>query len=78
MEDPSSGDCLPQGWTVEVKVRKNGRRDKYYFSPSSGLKFSSKVEVFRHLENARNKVGIQRVADNVCQQNLSFHGIVYV
>ncbi|KAL1319339.1 hypothetical protein HN51_071630 [Arachis hypogaea] len=65
MEDPSSGDCLPQGWTVEVKVRKNGRRDKYYFSPSSGLKFSSKVEVFRHLENARNKVGIQRVADNV-------------
>ncbi|XP_057762023.1 uncharacterized protein LOC130982162 isoform X3 [Arachis stenosperma] len=64
MEDPSSGDCLPQGWTVEVKVRKNGRRDKYYFSPSSGLKFSSKVEVFRHLENARNKVGIRRVADN--------------
>ncbi|KAK4283165.1 hypothetical protein QN277_000149 [Acacia crassicarpa] len=28
MADPNSDDRLPPGWTVEVKVRKNGRRDK--------------------------------------------------
>ncbi|XP_068502831.1 uncharacterized protein [Phaseolus vulgaris] len=45
MEKLNSDDQLPPGWTVEVKVRKNGKRDKYYFLPSSGLKFNSKVEV---------------------------------
>ncbi|RYR56248.1 hypothetical protein Ahy_A05g022001 isoform B [Arachis hypogaea] len=51
MEDPSSGDCLPQGWTVEVKVRKNGRRDKYYIDPASGYVFRSLRDVDRYLES---------------------------
>ncbi|XP_061346944.1 methyl-CpG-binding domain-containing protein 13-like [Gastrolobium bilobum] len=65
MEDPNSDDWLPPGWTVEVRVRKNGKRDKYYISPSSGLKFNSKVEVFRHLDYVQNKASIQRISHNV-------------
>ncbi|XP_041006776.1 methyl-CpG-binding domain-containing protein 13-like isoform X8 [Juglans microcarpa x Juglans regia] len=49
MTDQNSEDGLPPGWTVEVRVRKNGRRDKYYFAPSSGLKFDSRAKVFRYL-----------------------------
>ncbi|XP_018842922.1 methyl-CpG-binding domain-containing protein 13-like [Juglans regia] len=49
MTDQKSEDGLPPGWTVEVRVRKNGRRDKYYFAPSSGLKFDSRAKVFRYL-----------------------------
>lgn len=29
------------------------------------MKFNSRVEVFRHLDNAQNKVSIQRISDNV-------------
>ncbi|KAK7283655.1 hypothetical protein RIF29_13330 [Crotalaria pallida] len=67
MEDPNSDDWLPPGWTVEVRVRKNGKRDKYYIAPSSGLKLKSRVEVFRHLDHAQNKVSIQKISNNQCR-----------
>ncbi|KAF3433006.1 hypothetical protein FNV43_RR24108 [Rhamnella rubrinervis] len=38
-------DWLPPGWTVEVKLRNNGRKDKYYYASPSGPKFNSRVEV---------------------------------
>ncbi|KAK7813874.1 methyl-cpg-binding domain-containing protein 13 [Quercus suber] len=50
MTDQSSEDWLPTGWTVEVKVRRSGKKDKYYFAPSSRLRFSSKAEVSRYLK----------------------------
>ena len=49
---------------------------QYYFPPSSGLKFNSKVEVFRYLDNAQNKVSIQKISPNVCQENSSFDCII--
>ncbi|CAL5185286.1 unnamed protein product [Lathyrus oleraceus] len=61
MEDSDSVACLPPGWTVKVNVRKNGKKDKYYFPPSSDLKFNSIVSVFRYLNNAKNKAIIRSV-----------------
>ncbi|XP_027923245.1 methyl-CpG-binding domain-containing protein 13 isoform X1 [Vigna unguiculata] len=75
MEMSDSDDQLPPGWTVEVRVRKNGRRDKYYILPSTGLKFKSKVEVFRHLDNASNKVSIQKISPNVVVEKASAEGL---
>nr|KYP36842.1 hypothetical protein KK1_042006 [Cajanus cajan] len=75
MEEPNSDDWLPPGWTVEVRVRKNGKRDKYYFSPSNGLKFNSKVEVFRYLDNAQNKVSIQKISSNVVVEKAIAEGL---
>ncbi|TKY45151.1 Methyl-CpG-binding domain-containing protein 13 [Spatholobus suberectus] len=75
MEEPNSDDWLPAGWTVEVRVRKNGKRDKYYFSPSNGLKFKSKVEVFRYLDNAQNKVSIQKISPNVIVEKAIAEGL---
>ncbi|CAK8532602.1 unnamed protein product [Lathyrus sativus] len=63
MEDSDSVACLPPGWTVKVNVRKNGKKDKYYLSPSSDLKFNSIVGVFRYLNNAKNKAIIQSVSN---------------
>ncbi|KAA8533745.1 hypothetical protein F0562_031262 [Nyssa sinensis] len=51
VDQESSADWLPAGWTTEVKVRKDGRKDKCYVDPSNGLKFYSKPEVFRYLKN---------------------------
>ncbi|KAG4941725.1 hypothetical protein JHK87_045596 [Glycine soja] len=75
MEEPNSDCWLPPGWTVEVRVRKNGKRDKYYFPPSSGLKFNSKVEVFRYLDNAQNKVSIQKISPNVIVEKAIAEGL---
>ncbi|XAR71729.1 hypothetical protein NMG60_11018132 [Bertholletia excelsa] len=50
-EEKSPADGLPPGWTVEVRVRKNGKKDRCYTDPSNGLKFFSKPEVFRYLNN---------------------------
>ncbi|KAH7537997.1 hypothetical protein FEM48_Zijuj03G0152600 [Ziziphus jujuba var. spinosa] len=44
-------DWLPPGWTVEVKIRNNGRKDKYYHAPLDGPKFNSKAEVSRYLSS---------------------------
>lgn len=60
---------------MEVRVRKNGKRDKYYFPPSSGLKFNSKVEVFRYLDNAQNKVSIQKISPNVIVEKAIAEGL---
>ena len=30
MEDQNSDDWLPPGWTVQVRVRKGGKRDKVF------------------------------------------------
>ncbi|KAG2711183.1 hypothetical protein I3760_04G065100 [Carya illinoinensis] len=49
MTDQNSEDGLPPGWTVEVRVRKDGRKDKYYFAPSGGLRFDSRAKVIRYL-----------------------------
>ncbi|XP_057481282.1 uncharacterized protein LOC130768273 isoform X1 [Actinidia eriantha] len=50
-EEKSSEDLLPPGWTVEVRVRKNGKKDKCYTDPLNGFEFFSKPEVFRYLNN---------------------------
>lgn len=47
----SDSDALPEGWTVEVKVRKNGRKDKYYIDPLKGYIFQSRRDVLRYCEN---------------------------
>ncbi|XP_030536610.1 methyl-CpG-binding domain-containing protein 13 isoform X2 [Rhodamnia argentea] len=52
MADDSSDDWLPTGWTVDVRVKRSGRKDRLYTSPD-GLRFSSKVEVLRYLKTAR-------------------------
>ncbi|XP_038684434.1 methyl-CpG-binding domain-containing protein 13-like isoform X3 [Tripterygium wilfordii] len=52
MESKNTEDWLPAGWTVEVRVRKNGRKDKCYLAPSSGLKFNSRVQVSRYLNDS--------------------------
>lgn len=53
MTDQKSEDWLPTGWTVEVKVRNNGKRDKYYYDTASGHKFNSKAEVSRYLNTSQ-------------------------
>uniref|UniRef100_A0A5B6YMT6 MBD domain-containing protein n=1 Tax=Davidia involucrata TaxID=16924 RepID=A0A5B6YMT6_DAVIN len=51
MEDQkSSADWLPAGWTTEVKVRKDGRQDKYYTDPVSGYVFRSMKDIRRYLK----------------------------
>ncbi|CAM8893772.1 unnamed protein product [Rhodiola kirilowii] len=47
--DQEPEEWLPLGWTVKYKVRSDGRRDKFYFSPSGESQFNSKVGVCRHL-----------------------------
>lgn len=75
MEEQNSDDWLPPGWTVEVRIRKNGKRDKYYFSPSSVLKFNSKVEVFRYLNSAQNRISIQKISPNVIVEKAMAEGL---
>ncbi|KAH7867583.1 hypothetical protein Vadar_018358 [Vaccinium darrowii] len=53
-EQNSSADWLPPGWTVEVRKRKNGKRDTCYSDPSNKLKFFSKPEVLRYLNNTES------------------------
>ncbi|XP_022968221.1 methyl-CpG-binding domain-containing protein 13 isoform X2 [Cucurbita maxima] len=52
MMNQKSEEWLPPGWTVKVKVRKSGKKDKYYYEPSSQMKFNSRAEVFRYLKTA--------------------------
>ncbi|KAK9293326.1 hypothetical protein L1049_021318 [Liquidambar formosana] len=53
MSEQKSEEWLPPGWTVELKVRKNGKKDKCYIAPSRGLKFNSKAEVSRYLKDVQ-------------------------
>ncbi|XP_022140860.1 methyl-CpG-binding domain-containing protein 13 isoform X2 [Momordica charantia] len=52
MMNQNSEDWLPPGWTVKIKVRKSGKKDKYYFEPSSQMRFNSRAEVSRYLKTA--------------------------
>ncbi|XAR66212.1 hypothetical protein NMG60_11012358 [Bertholletia excelsa] len=54
-EQKAPADWLPPDWTVEVRVRKNGKKDKCYTDPSKALKFFSKPEVLRYLGNSETK-----------------------
>ncbi|KAK4363117.1 hypothetical protein RND71_018358 [Anisodus tanguticus] len=42
---------LPDGWKVEVKARKKGKKEKWYSDPSKGLEFCSKADVLRYLSS---------------------------
>ncbi|KAJ8536758.1 hypothetical protein K7X08_035159 [Anisodus acutangulus] len=42
---------LPDGWKVEVRARKKGKKEKWYADPSKGLKFCSKADVLRYLSS---------------------------
>ncbi|XP_039690920.1 uncharacterized protein [Medicago truncatula] len=64
MVHSNSDACLPPGWTVKVKVRKNGHKDKFYFPPSSDQKFNSMVGVLRYLDKAKNKASLQSISNN--------------
>lgn len=49
MADESSDEWLPSGWTVTVRVKRSGRKDRLYTSPD-GIRYSTKVEVLRYLK----------------------------
>ncbi|XVF09855.1 hypothetical protein REPUB_Repub07fG0132900 [Reevesia pubescens] len=50
MEDQTTDDWLPPGWKVDVRQRRNGKKDKCYYAPCGELRFISRAEVFRYLE----------------------------
>ncbi|XP_076945440.1 uncharacterized protein LOC143616509 [Bidens hawaiensis] len=55
---------LPEGWTVEVKVRQGGSstgmRYKCYTDPETGQKFFSKPQVLHHLAKTNRSAGKQK------------------
>lgn len=55
MEDQTSDDWLPPGWKVEVRQRRNGKKDKCYYAPCGELRFISRAEVVRYLEKCGSK-----------------------
>ncbi|KAM7531242.1 hypothetical protein LguiB_034652 [Lonicera macranthoides] len=69
----NSPDWLPSGWTVEVKVRNYGRKDKCYIDPASGCKFYSKPEVSRYLETVNaGRVGQKKTgASSVTKRDVN-------
>ncbi|KAJ9706589.1 hypothetical protein PVL29_001855 [Vitis rotundifolia] len=46
----NSPDWIPEGWTVQVKLAKNGRNVKYYFNSKTGQKFFSKNDIIRYVK----------------------------
>ncbi|KAH9647165.1 hypothetical protein KPL70_025098 [Citrus sinensis] len=46
----NSDELLPDGCRVEVRVRKNGKKDKYYIDPASGYIFRSMKDAVRYVE----------------------------
>ncbi|KAJ6761312.1 hypothetical protein OIU79_026027 [Salix purpurea] len=69
MGDPKSDDWLPEGWRVEVKVRNNGKKDKFYFPPMGGFRFNSKIEVSRYLNRSRPKSEVKEVSNDQRSSN---------
>ncbi|MBA0621879.1 hypothetical protein Godav_007464 [Gossypium davidsonii] len=55
MEDQTSDDWLPPGWKVEVRQRRNGKKDKCYYAPCGELRFISRAEVVRYLKKCGSK-----------------------
>ncbi|KAL2920636.1 Methyl-CpG-binding domain-containing protein 5, partial [Bienertia sinuspersici] len=42
-------DWLPEGWKVEIRVRKSGKKDRYYTDPVNGYIFRSLKDIDRYL-----------------------------
>lgn len=42
---------VPDGWKVEVRARKKGKKEKWYIDPSKGLKFCSKADVLHYFSS---------------------------
>lgn len=40
---------VPEGWKVEIRVRKTGRKDRYYVDPANGYIFRSLKDIDRYL-----------------------------
>ncbi|XWS50545.1 hypothetical protein CRYUN_Cryun12cG0096000 [Craigia yunnanensis] len=55
MKDQQSDDWLPPGWKVEVRQRKNGKKDKCYYAPCGELRFVSRAAVSRYLDKCGSK-----------------------
>ncbi|XP_022764892.1 methyl-CpG-binding domain-containing protein 13-like isoform X2 [Durio zibethinus] len=55
MEDQQSDDWLPPGWKVEARQRRSGKKDKCYYAPCGELRFFSRAEVSRYLDNCGSK-----------------------
>lgn len=47
----SAEEWLPPGWMAEIKVRNNGKKDRFYIDPSKAHKFKSKPDVLRYLKS---------------------------
>ncbi|XP_010255468.1 PREDICTED: uncharacterized protein LOC104596134 isoform X2 [Nelumbo nucifera] len=54
MAAEKSPDWLPDGWVMDVKVRKTGQKDKYYIHLKTGRKFRSKDGVLRYIETGES------------------------
>ncbi|TYG43007.1 hypothetical protein ES288_D12G301900v1 [Gossypium darwinii] len=55
MEEQTSHDWLPPGWKVEVRQRRNGKKDKCYYAPCGEHRFISRAEVVRYLKKCGSK-----------------------
>ncbi|KAE8704713.1 Methyl-CPG-binding domain protein 13, putative isoform 2 [Hibiscus syriacus] len=55
MKERTADDWLPPGWKVELKRRRNGKKDKCYRAPCGELRFNSRAEVTRYLEKCNSK-----------------------
>uniref|UniRef100_A0A7N0U9U4 MBD domain-containing protein n=1 Tax=Kalanchoe fedtschenkoi TaxID=63787 RepID=A0A7N0U9U4_KALFE len=64
--DHEPEEWLPTGWTVKLKFRGDGRRDKYYFSPSGEVALNSKVGVFRYLGLDPKTIGLSPPPKTPC------------
>ncbi|KAL5568049.1 hypothetical protein UlMin_024624 [Ulmus minor] len=84
MVEPKSEDWLPLGWTMKVKVRGDGRKDKYYYAPSNGPQFNSRAEVLRYLSTVgirhheaeqENKGAFEQSENNVVTEKFEPEGL---
>ncbi|KAK8599494.1 hypothetical protein V6N13_077415 [Hibiscus sabdariffa] len=55
MEKQTSDERLPPGWKVEVRQRRNGKKDECYYAPCGELRFFSRAEVTHYLEKCGSK-----------------------
>ncbi|GMH29564.1 hypothetical protein Nepgr_031407 [Nepenthes gracilis] len=53
MADFKVDEWLPAGWKVEIRVRKSGKKDKFYIDPASGQQFRSIKDIDRYLLTAK-------------------------
>ncbi|CAO2838876.1 unnamed protein product [Amaranthus hypochondriacus] len=48
-EHMKAEDWLPEGWKVEIRIRKSGKKDRYYTDPVNGYIFRSLKDIDRYL-----------------------------